>query len=77
MIEFILDFLIVADIIVSFFSIQGEAEPGVTVTNKYIAIKYVSFYFWFDCLSSIPGLVTSERNRGGSLVYYLKMFRYS
>jgi len=76
-IEFILDFLIILDIMVSFFSVGGTVEPGVTLSNKYIARQYIGSYLFFDLLGSVPGLFTLETNRGRNLIYSLKLARYS
>jgi hypothetical protein len=70
----ICDIVIVADIIVSFFA-DNYSEPGATINNGAIVYRYLSSYFIFDCLSSVPGLVTYERDNGDSYIYWLKLFR--
>jgi len=76
LLEVVLDIVFLCDMLVTFVT-DVDADPGAKVTNKTIALNYMSSYFIFDLLSCIPGLITSEQHNGKHWIYWLKMCRYS
>lgn len=65
-IEIACDIIYLIEIILNFFK-KGRTEKDV----KAIAVNYLSFYFWFDVISTVPCLFMSEPIQ----FYLLKGFR--
>ena len=56
------------------FVTDNVSDLGKKATNRAIALYYIQTYFFFDLMSSLPGLLTLERpNR---VTYLLKLFRF-
>ena len=51
--------IILADIGLSFVT-DNYSEPGERLNNTKIAWRYFKSYFFFDLLSSLPGLMILE-----------------
>jgi uncharacterized membrane protein len=58
--EVTIDVIIILDIIITFFTDNGEAFERAEMTNGKIARKYITTYFIFDLLASVPGLIYLE-----------------
>jgi len=76
-IEWMIDIIFLVDIIVTFITDNYSKDGLSTVTNSYIAKRYLTSFFLLDCLSCVPGLVTSEQYSGEYFIYWFKLFRFS
>lgn len=57
--DFFLDFVILVDILLNFIT-DTYSNPGKTLNNRQVALKYITSYFVVDLLSFLPHLVTLE-----------------
>ena len=53
-IDTIIDFLFITDIIINFFSAYQDDEGNLITENRKIARKYLKSWFFIDIISSVP-----------------------
>jgi hypothetical protein len=71
-IDFLIDIVLTADILVNFFT--AYEVDGELITNQSQIMKnYFGSFFIIDVLGTLPGLLTAELF---SEVYYFKILRY-
>jgi len=71
-IELFLDFMMLIDIVLTFFT-ATIIDVKLETDFRKIAWNYIRFYFIFDVLSCVPGLITWENEKG---VYFLKVCKF-
>ena len=72
-IEFVIDWLILADIVSIFFTATFEDELMIK-SHKEIAKAYLKSNFILDILNCLPGILTANKYPN---IYYFKLLRYS
>ena len=64
--EFFIDFCFTLDIILNFFKMPAGSKD-----LRKVQLNYLKTLFVFDCVASLPGLITGE----SSSVNFTKLFR--